>query len=93
MTVSDREHGLVGVSTGLASGRVTVGLTSGARLVFDGWGTPVDRAGELARAGTIGQVLVDSSTASRLPDEFTDGASPGGGILDLSAHVTGSHVP
>lgn len=79
------------VSVGLASGPLTVGLTSGARLVFDGWGPTIDRAGTLARAAAAGQVLTDESTTLRLPDVFTttDGGL-GDGSLDLSGRTEGS---
>lgn len=61
----------LGVGTGLASGPVTIGLTRGDRMVFDAWGSTVDRAGELARTAAPGVILVDESAVARLPTEFT----------------------
>ncbi len=89
--LDDHGAGTLAVGVGLASGPVTVGLTSGARLVFDGWGPTVDRAGKLARAAAAGHVLTDEATTRRLPDVFTttDGGL-GEGILDLTGRAVGS---
>ena len=63
-------------SAGIASGRVVLGLTSGARLVYDGWGPAVDRATELARTAAVHEVLVDVDVRSHLPAGFSVGDEP-----------------
>ena len=83
--LGDEVHWSLAVGVGLASGPMTVGLTIGARLVFDGWGPTVDRAGKLARAAAPGQVLAHVSTTSNLPEDFvTHDPGVDDEILELS---------
>lgn len=74
----------LGVTAGLASGPVTVGLTGGDRLVHDCWGPTVDRAVDLARSGTDGELLVDEAARLQLPDQIEtatpDGPRPHGAV-------------
>lgn len=59
------------IGVGLASGPVIVGLSGGDRLVFDCWGATVERAGDLARAASGGQLLVDTASRELLPREVS----------------------
>jgi class 3 adenylate cyclase len=57
-------------ATGVQTGAVTVGMTGGARLVYDVWGDTVTAAHQLARRAGPGTVLVSDATHSALPEEI-----------------------
>ena len=69
---------VVSMSAGVDSGPVTVGLTGGSGLVYDAWGSTVQRAADLARGAVSGAVLVSASVRSQLPSTFVteDDAGP-----------------
>lgn len=58
------------VAAGVHTGPVTVGMTGGARLVYDVWGDTVATADHLARRAGPGVVLVSDEVASLLPHEL-----------------------
>lgn len=72
----------VGLSTAIAinSGPVTVGMSGGARLVYDVWGPTVTVAHDLARVARAGEIVVTAATRARLPEEVElrrwEGADP-----------------
>lgn len=68
--IADERSSGVGVSIGVASGSVTIGLTGGQRLVFDAWGPAVNTAGQLARAAGVDEILVAGTTVDQLPAEY-----------------------
>lgn len=83
-TASDDGAGL-DLAVGIHTGPVTVGMTGGARLVYDVWGTTVTVAHAIARRARRGQILVTDATRALLPEsiglEHDDAAS--GEILDV----------
>ena len=56
------------LTAGIHTGAVTVGMTGGARLVYDVWGGTVTVAHEIARRADHGEILVTESTKRLLPD-------------------------
>jgi class 3 adenylate cyclase len=58
------------VGAGVQTGRVTVGMTGGARLVYDVWGETVTMADQLARRAGPNVVLVSDTVRKLLPDEI-----------------------
>ena len=72
---------------GLASGPVIVGLSGGDRLVFDCWGATVDRAGDLARAASGGELLIDPASRVLLPEQVPTTTPPGARPHDALAVV------
>jgi class 3 adenylate cyclase len=58
------------VAVGIHTGPVTVGMTGGARLVYDVWGETVTTAHHLARRGRRGDVLISERTQRMLPDHI-----------------------
>ncbi len=54
------------IRAGLDVGPITVGLTGGARLIHDTWGSTVQVAADLARSATRGQVLVSEACRTHL---------------------------
>jgi class 3 adenylate cyclase len=74
-----------GLSTAIAvnSGPVTVGMSGGARLVYDVWGPTVTVAHNLARVARAGEIVVTDATRARLPEEVElrrwEGADPAAG--------------
>ena len=76
----------ISIGVGVDSGPVTVGLTGGSGLVYDAWGSTVQRAAELARRAAPNTVVVSGSTRSQLPATFEidDSASiavPGAAVV------------
>ncbi len=73
------------LAVGIHTGAVTVGMTGGARLVYDVWGTTVTVAHEVARRAGRGQILVTDATKALLPSsigvERDDAAS--GEVLEV----------
>ena len=64
-----REAGVpLDVAVGVHTGSVSVGMTGGARLVYDVWGPTVTAAHHLARRARGGDVLVSDTTRAVLPD-------------------------
>jgi class 3 adenylate cyclase len=55
---------------GISTGPVTVGMSGGARLVYDVWGPTVTAAHDLARSARAGQIVVTDATRARLPAEI-----------------------
>ena len=74
------------VRAGLDVGPITVGLTGGARLIHDTWGSTVQVAADLARSARRGQVLVSEACQAHLPPTYRfepsdrDGASALSGV-------------
>jgi class 3 adenylate cyclase len=65
-----REVGVdLDVAVGIHTGSVSVGMTGGARLVYDVWGPTVTTAHHLARRAPAGDLLVSGTTRSMLPDD------------------------
>ena len=58
------------VRAGLDVGPITVGLTGGARLIHDTWGSTVQVAADLARSASRGQVLVSEACRTHLPATY-----------------------
>ncbi len=58
------------IRAGIDVGPITVGLTGGARLTHDTWGTTVQLAADLARSARRGEVLVSDECRSRLPSTY-----------------------
>lgn len=56
------------LTAGIHTGPVTVGMTGGARLVYDVWGETVTVAHAVVRRGSAGQILVTGTTKELLPD-------------------------
>ena len=54
---------------GVDTGAVSVGMTGGARLVYDVWGGTVSTAHLLARSAGAGTILVSEATHAMLPEE------------------------
>jgi class 3 adenylate cyclase len=69
----------IGITAGIDSGSVTVGLIGDSRLVYDLWGEAVDNASLLARAGDRGQILIADSTKDRVSVEATPAGVEGVG--------------
>lgn len=66
-----REVGVdLDVAVGIHTGPVSVGMTGGARLVYDVWGPTVTTAHHLARRAGSGDVVVSDTTRSMLPDDL-----------------------
>ena len=65
----DPDGGLY-VRAGLDVGPITVGLTGGARLIHDTWGSTVQVAVDLARSARRGQVLVSEACRTHLPAKY-----------------------
>jgi class 3 adenylate cyclase len=57
------------VAAGIHTGPVSVGMTGGARLVYDVWGPTVTTAHHLARRARTGDVIVSDTTRAMLPDD------------------------
>ncbi len=55
---------------GISTGPVTVGMSGGARLVYDVWGPTVTTAHDLARSAHAGEIVLTDATRARLPDEI-----------------------
>ena len=68
--MSDDTGQTISVSVGVDSGPVTIGLTGGSGLVYDAWGTTVQRADDLARRAEAGMVMLTSAVRSQLPSTF-----------------------
>jgi class 3 adenylate cyclase len=58
------------LTAGVHTGPVTVGMTGGARLVYDVWGETVTIAHAVVRRGRSGQILVTETTRQLLPDSI-----------------------
>lgn len=63
------EDAQLSAATGVASGRVTVGMAGRDRLVYDVWGPTVATAHTLARCAVSGEVLMTEATRDRLPQD------------------------
>ncbi len=64
------DNRLISMVAGVDSGPVTVGLTGGSGLVYDSWGSTVQRAADLARHGGSGDVRVSAAVRAQLPSTF-----------------------
>ncbi len=60
----------ISIGAGVDSGPVTVGLTGGSGLVYDAWGSTVQRAADLARRSGPNEVLVTATARSQLGSTF-----------------------
>jgi class 3 adenylate cyclase len=58
------------MGAGIDSGPVTVGLTGGWGVVYDAWGSTVQRAADLARRSGANRVAVSHAVQSQLPSSF-----------------------
>jgi class 3 adenylate cyclase len=67
--LNDIDQG-ISISAGVDSGPVTVGLTGGSGLVYDAWGSTVQRAADLARRSGPNEVLVAAAARSQLGSTF-----------------------
>lgn len=56
-------------AVGVHTGRVTVGMTGGSRLLYDVWGDTVTAAHHLARRAGSGGIVLSDATHALLPDE------------------------
>ncbi len=61
---------VISMRAGVDSGPVTVGLTGGSGLVYDAWGSTVQRAADLARHCGPNEVLVSTAVRRQLPKRF-----------------------
>ena len=75
----DSESGQgIGLSCGVGSGPVSVGLTDRDGLVYDVWGPAVKEASELARHSPVGEIAISTAVRRQLQDDFvTADASDG----------------
>ncbi len=64
------------VAVGIATGPVTVGMTGGARLIYDVWGNTVTIAHNLARRAPRGEILMTARTRELLPDGLGSTLAP-----------------
>ncbi len=71
------------VRAGLDVGPITVGLTGGARLIHDTWGSTVQVAVDLARSARRGQVLVSDACRTHLPARYLFEATDREGVSVL----------
>ncbi len=67
-TVSRTSAVALDTAIGISTGPVTVGMSGGARLVYDVWGPTVTTAHDLARSARRGEIVLTDATRSRLPD-------------------------
>jgi class 3 adenylate cyclase len=76
-------------ASGICTGPVMVGMSGGARLVYDVWGPTVTTAHLLARSAHQGEILLAEATRDRLPEEIEvarwDGSLIGGEADDQEA--------
>lgn len=83
-------HGAIGVHTGA----VTVGLSGGARLVYDVWGDTVTTAHHLARRAHPDEILASGDTTRMLPDEIdvtaVAASDPANGTWKISLETEGA---
>lgn len=83
-TVARTSSVALDTAIGISTGPVTVGMSGGARLVYDVWGPTVTTAHDLARSARRGQIALTDATRSRLPSEVelrrwqVGATSPGG---------------
>jgi class 3 adenylate cyclase len=63
-------HELISITAGIDSGPVTVGLTGGSDLVYDAWGSTVQRAADLARMDGSNTVFATFAVQRQLPATF-----------------------
>ncbi len=75
------------VGAGVHTGPVTVGMTGGARLVYDVWGDTVATADHLARRAGPGVVLVSDEVTALLPAELDTVATSDEGVWRVSDNV------
>jgi class 3 adenylate cyclase len=68
----------IGLSCGVDSGPVSVGLTNRGGLVYDVWGPAVKEASELARHALVGEIAVSTDARRQLPDDFVTAAASDG---------------
>ena len=80
---------LISMVAGVDSGPVTVGLTGGSGLVYDSWGSAVQRAADLARQSGINDVRVSATTRAQLPSTFLTEEDAGTIDAGGTATVTG----
>jgi len=77
--LSAESHVDLDVAVGIDTGPVTVGMTGGARLMYDVWGPPVSVAHNLARRAARGEVLMTSQTRDLLPKDVATTLVSGSG--------------
>jgi class 3 adenylate cyclase len=75
---------VISMSAGVDSGPVTVGLTGGSGLVYDAWGSTVQRATDLAWQAASNTLLVSAAVRSQLPSRFVTDDDVG----SIDAHGT-----
>jgi len=80
---------LISMVAGVDSGPVTVGLTGGSGLVYDSWGSAVQRAADLARQSGFNEVRVSAATRAQLPSTFLTEEDAGTIDAGGTATVTG----
>jgi class 3 adenylate cyclase len=82
----------ISMSAGLHTGPVTVGLTGGSRLVYDAWGSTVQRAADLAGRAGRNELLVSAEVRSLLPPDFltvdVTGLTDADGVVRVSGRAS-----
>lgn len=79
------------VAAGVHTGPVRVGMTGGARLVYDVWGDTVATADHLARRAGPGVVLVSDEVKAMLPAELDTVATTDESAWRVSDAVRNAH--
>jgi class 3 adenylate cyclase len=87
----DPDGGLY-VRAGLDVGPITVGLTGGARLIHDTWGSTVQVAVDLARSARRGQILVSEACRTHLPAKYVLEPTDRGGVSVLDGVAVDSET-
>jgi class 3 adenylate cyclase len=88
---------VISIRAGVDSGPVTVGLTGGSSLVYDAWGSTVQRAADLARRTGSNDVLITASVRAQLSSTFMIGGdvaenTPPGTVVVLGRASEGESV-
>jgi class 3 adenylate cyclase len=82
-------HDLISITAGIDSGPVTVGLTGGSDLVYDAWGSTVQRAADLARIDGLNKIFVTPAVQTQLPSLFVLEPAAAGATEFEAATVSG----
>ncbi len=77
------EHELISITAGIDSGPVTVGLTGGANLVYDAWGSTVQRAADLARMEGSNTIFATRAAQVQLSSSFVTQEQSEGSMSDI----------
>jgi class 3 adenylate cyclase len=83
------DDGLISITAGIDSGPVTVGLTGGSDLVYDAWGSTVQRAADLARMEGTNTVFATLAVQKQLPAAFETAVVSGGSAEVETVIVSG----